>query len=145
MKRMWTIVLIGCALLLWMGVPADAAPLTCVQAGGSSTSLTVDTQAKADLIAGNGINDDNCDVTVNISILPTITNFLLEAKSITVAGPTVGTNPANPTPVSTNVLIGPPQNPPGTVLPGSGVTLLAKDFITIDKGSVKATLKVHIE
>jgi hypothetical protein len=131
-------VLIGCALLLWMGVPADAAPLTCDQVtGGTPTSLTVTTQAQADQIKGNGINDDDCVLTINTSILPTIPNFLLEAKSITVQGPSLVAN-GPPAPISTNVQI---VNPNA----GSNVTLLAKDFIKIDQGSIKATAKVHIE
>src|SRR5262245_13811054 len=138
MKRMWAIVLVGCALLLWMGVPADAAPLTCDQVtGGTPTSLTVTTAAQAAQIAGNGINDDDCDLTVKTSILPTVLNFLLEAKTITVQGPSAVPN-GPPAPISTNVQI---VNPNA----GTSVTLLAKDSITIDQGSIKATSKVHIE
>jgi hypothetical protein len=52
-------------------------------------------------------------------------------------GPSVVANPANPAPVSTNVLI-------VNTFPNSSVTLQGIDFVKIDQGSIKATFQVKI-
>jgi hypothetical protein len=142
MKTLWSIALVGFALLLGTGVPTEAAPSTFC--GPGNTVVVTSPAGPNDLSPAqveDGYNNNTCALTIKASIPINAGNssVTFNAKSITVAGPNVGPpNPAIPPPQSTNVLIVNSNS-------NSTVILKAIDFVKIDKGSIKATKNVTIQ
>jgi len=129
-KGMWLIALAGFALLLGMGVPAEAAPSTFCPPGGT---FEVTTAADA-LSLADGYNNNACHLIIKVSITPADSSVTFNAKSITVQGPSLVANPPGASP---NVLI-------VNTNANASVILTGIDFVKIDQGSIKATNIVRI-
>jgi len=139
-KGMWLIALAGFALLLCMGVPAEAAPSTFCFPGNGGTVVVTSPAVAADEIlpsaVSDGYNNNTCALTIKTSITPSDAGTTFNARSITCQGPSVVAN-GPPAPISTNVLI-------VNTFPSSSVTLQGIDFAKIDQCSIKATNLVKI-
>src|SRR5262245_56119506 len=143
MKTLWSIALLGFALLIGTRVPAEAAASTfCFPGNGGTAVVTSPAVAPNEIspaAVADGYNNNTCALTIkaSIPIAAGDTSITFNAKSVTVQGPSTVANPAVPAPPSTNVLI-------VNTNTGSTVILQAIDFAQIDQGSIKATKNVTI-
>jgi len=130
MKRTWVIVLIGLALLFWMGVPAEAVPVN--NCPGTTVPGAFVWNTDTPQTGGNisdGYNNTNCDLIIRatIPLAGGDNNVTFTARSVTVTG---SASPPNVLIVDTD--------------PGSIVALRGKNFVRIDRAMIKATEKVEI-
>jgi len=126
MKRMWAIALTGFALLLCMGMPAEAAT-TC-----AAVASNIDTLAKANAVAdAGGINDPTCTLAVNFPI--TITDNAQPA-TFTI---TVGTLTVNKDIINNN-------DPAGTINLITTGRDLGTGNITVTNAKIKARTLVNL-
>jgi hypothetical protein len=101
MKRMWAIALTGFALLLWMGMPAEAATKCELVPPDFSNTLTVDTAGEVDFIVNaGGLDDTNCTLTINsafpaVAALPA--TFTIRVGTMTVNANIINANPGSST------------------------------------------------
>ena len=84
MRRLLLVTLAFAMSIAFVIVGAGVAAAQCP--GG--TQFVVATPADAALV-GDGYNDVNCDLIINTSVIPTVANLSIRARTITIQGPDV--------------------------------------------------------